>query len=873
LISSRFQNFVILLSLVGSLLSLATAPSARALDGPIYDFQAANYNASNGQWTNAGSISETTTVTAKNATFPTKNSTPNSVELTASTSGSTNGYQFIVGPQQTNAVAQAFTISAWFKTTAGGGKIIGMEGDNVPESGLNGYDKNLYIDAAGRLAFATQYPKRITSTLTVNNNQWQHAVATYTGTTTAGATSNEVKLYLNGQLVGTQIGAALVPTGYWRIGGYTMNGWTSNGYFSGSISRASIHNRVLSSAEVSADFSSAKSTYGIISCGTSGIFWVQSNAVTGSQSCTGSLTIPEGVTAVNGSAFYGASGLTSVSLPSTLLTIGSSAFRTTSVSTVVIPASVTSIGELAFSINAVNFTSVTFSSPSSLTTLGNYAFQYSDFTSITIPASVTNMGTDVFNANDVLTSIYFLGNKPGGSTSDIYRKASITVFKTSNATGFSSTWLGATVVSPPEAPTSLSATAGDAQVSIAFTAGANNGDTLSNYKYSLDGTTYTALSPSDTTTPVVIPGLTNGTSYTITLKAVNTAGESVASSSVTATPVAPVTVISVAAIGGVTAPVRAATPVTTVTAANGYTGTVTWSGSPTTFAASTSYTATITLTAASGYTLTGVTANFFTVAGATSVTHSANSGVITAVFPTTAAIVSDNSTTEKVDTGPPPSFLKVKTPPTISLIADIYTCTAGTLIFWRFSVTEEPSKLSYQKISLLRDGTEVASSVTLKSLATFEKIATWTGSTMTCQVYAAQENTVGTFSSVGADKYNELAKSKATAIKAAEAKHSTDRKAAYNNRRVELSRISDVRASELKAAKTSAQKKAASEKYRLAFTRTSETWKAELKAAPARRESSIALAQATFTQGLASMGFRSFSPNQAQKSLYVPCTW
>lgn len=95
------------------------------------------------------------------------------------------------------------------------------------------------------------------------------------------------------------------------------------------------------------------------------------------------------------------------------------------------------------------------------------------------------------------------------------------------------------------------------------------------------------------------------------------------------------TVISVAAIGGLTAPVRGGTPVSTVTSANGYTGTVSWSGSPQTFAASETYTATITLTPASGYTLSGVTANFFTVSGATTVTHDANSGVITAVFPAT----------------------------------------------------------------------------------------------------------------------------------------------------------------------------------------------------------------------------------------------
>ena len=100
-------------------------------------------------------------------------------------------------------------------------------------------------------------------------------------------------------------------------------------------------------------------------------------------------------------------------------------------------------------------------------------------------------------------------------------------------------------------------------------------------------------------------------------------------------PIAQSIPISVAAIAGVTAPVADATPVTTTTAGTGYTGTVTWSGSPSTFMSITVYQATITLTATSGYTLTGVPANFFTVAGATSVSNLANSGVITAAFPAT----------------------------------------------------------------------------------------------------------------------------------------------------------------------------------------------------------------------------------------------
>jgi hypothetical protein len=90
----------------------------------------------------------------------------------------------------------------------------------------------------------------------------------------------------------------------------------------------------------------------------------------------------------------------------------------------------------------------------------------------------------------------------------------------------------------PAAPTSLVATAGDGQASISFTQGTNGGSAITNYKYSLDGTTYTALSPAATTSPITITGLTNATSYNIYLKAVNAVGDSSASTSVSVTPVA-----------------------------------------------------------------------------------------------------------------------------------------------------------------------------------------------------------------------------------------------------------------------------------------------------------------------------------------------
>jgi hypothetical protein len=95
-------------------------------------------------------------------------------------------------------------------------------------------------------------------------------------------------------------------------------------------------------------------------------------------------------------------------------------------------------------------------------------------------------------------------------------------------------------------------------------------------------------------------------------------------------------VISISALPGVTAPVTGATPVTTITTTAEYSGSLTWLPVvATTFLPGTVYTATITLTPVAGYTLTGVTANFFTVAG-TSATNPVDSGVITAVFPATA---------------------------------------------------------------------------------------------------------------------------------------------------------------------------------------------------------------------------------------------
>ena len=93
--------------------------------------------------------------------------------------------------------------------------------------------------------------------------------------------------------------------------------------------------------------------------------------------------------------------------------------------------------------------------------------------------------------------------------------------------------------------------------------------------------------------------------------------------------------VTLSNIMGVTAPVHGAVPVATISSNTQYTGTVSWSPDHPTFIAGTSYTATISLTPQPGFTFTGVAEDFFTVAGATNVSNSADSGVVTAIFPAT----------------------------------------------------------------------------------------------------------------------------------------------------------------------------------------------------------------------------------------------
>ena len=107
-----------------------------------------------------------------------------------------------------------------------------------------------------------------------------------------------------------------------------------------------------------------------------------------------------------------------------------------------------------------------------------------------------------------------------------------------NAAGSSVTSSPLQAVTPiarPGAPTVTAVNSGNSYLSVAFTAGSAGGDPITSYQYSLDeGNIWTTAS--GTVSPLIIDGLTDGTTYTVLLRAVSAAGPGAASSPQTGTP-------------------------------------------------------------------------------------------------------------------------------------------------------------------------------------------------------------------------------------------------------------------------------------------------------------------------------------------------
>jgi parallel beta-helix repeat protein len=129
---------------------------------------------------------------------------------------------------------------------------------------------------------------------------------------------------------------------------------------------------------------------------------------------TGYMTIPDSVTNIDGSAFSGCTGLTSLTIGNNVTEIGYGAFSgCTGLTSLTIPDSVTSIDDNAFS-GCTGLTSLTLGN--NVTEIGNYAFRdCTGLTSLTLPDSVT-IGTNVFYGCTGLTSLTIGNNVTLGSS-------------------------------------------------------------------------------------------------------------------------------------------------------------------------------------------------------------------------------------------------------------------------------------------------------------------------------------------------------------------------------------------------------------------------------------------------------------------------
>ena len=144
-----------------------------------------------------------------------------------------------------------------------------------------------------------------------------------------------------------------------------------------------------------------------------------------STNAKGSIVIPEKVTyegeeytvtKILYNAFYGCSGITSVSIPNSVTSIGLYAFQNCSkLSSITLPSNITSIGDYVF-YGCTGLTSFTI--PTSVTSIGNYAFSgCSGLKNVTIHTNVSYIGNGAFQNCTGLTSFTIPNNIKNVSSS------------------------------------------------------------------------------------------------------------------------------------------------------------------------------------------------------------------------------------------------------------------------------------------------------------------------------------------------------------------------------------------------------------------------------------------------------------------------
>jgi outer membrane protein OmpA-like peptidoglycan-associated protein len=294
----------------------------------------------------------------------------------------------------------------------------------------------------------------------------------------------------------------------------------------------------------------------------------------------------------------------------------------------------------------------------------------------------------------------------------------------------------------PNAPTIGTATAtGSTTATVTYTAPASDGGaTITTYTATSSPGSITGSVSQATSGTISIAGLTSGTTYTFTVIATNSVGNSspsAASNAITTTS---------GSTSGLTPTFSAVT-----TASTGFTVTVTNYSS--------SYTWSVTVTTPATVNLSS--SGLITVTGLSGQGTPATVTVTTSRTGYTSQSASISGTTNPPP--PPPNYLYTLTAPTLSKVSTTYVCLTGTYEFVRAAVTKEIPNISFFIYTLIVNGDRVSQISTNgvtnspyvgSSTMTYQATASKTQAIFElgaradilpaqCEVLAYQENAVG----------------------------------------------------------------------------------------------------------------------------------
>ncbi|MGL5669626.1 MAG: beta strand repeat-containing protein, partial [Shewanella sp.] len=401
------------------------------------------------------------------------------------------------------------TVTATWNNTAGGDNNAGITGVTVDFSQFGGGASVTASNSSG--TWTAIYTITAGAIDTTNRNVSVTATNSSGSTTTADTTNATVD-----NIAPTVTDANISLSGASGTGGAYIIGDTVTATWNNT---AGGDNNSDTISSVSVDFSAFGGGGAVIASNSSGT-WTATYTITAGAIDTTNLNVS--VTAIDNA------GNTTTRADSTNATLDNDAPAVSSIAVSGSPAS--SDTSMAFTVtfdeSVINISTDDFTLVATGSATGTIAsVSASSGSSITVNiASISGNGTIKVNLNSSTNIVDDAGNGISAYSSGSTHTVAIPT--------------------APDAPTIGAATAGDGQVSVAFTAPSNNGGSaITGYTVTSSPDGITAGGNGFTSSPITVTGLTNGTAYTFTVTATNAIGTSAASAtSGSATPMADQTI-------------------------------------------------------------------------------------------------------------------------------------------------------------------------------------------------------------------------------------------------------------------------------------------------------------------------------------------